>query len=571
MSACQEVGRWVTENIVVPVDRFFERAREVCSEIRRWVEREVRKPIETWRTQEERRCRRRECNWWCLCCNKWFCWLVTVLVKIIEWIIEVVGEWLVETVCEIVVEVVRIVVNTIIRVVKWVVDFVVCLFTDPLSALESITDLWWVIVDVVDDALDLVTEILDDVNELLEITEDFIEDLGSSFGPLGKFISFIFKWVATVAEGIISVVRDVVETVQDVVVGILRLNPCRIAEAGADLGTAIVGVITVIGRVLGGGYIGAGRDVIEQEFVEDVVDAAISNTFKDPDTLEQVRDRIQLGTTRFGLPVEPDLRRMCISSREKNVSLRTMHNSGTLNLFQAAGYVSGCDNGVYNRPRMEVVYAGTGIRVTTRDLRTYLNGNPNDVAEFEVYAITKSVYLDYYKLAQRKARSLGLRFANVPINTYRVTQVDEIPVNDNDQEFLFLRMGRTATNDNLCKPPVIAVFRYATASLNGLTTWFRPPNAVQASGVTFRDRLPAYLFRWVMVHELGHYFGLDHTGHNGAHLIMYTAAPSQGLNPVTGGTVAELIFFTGEPRFNVEDARNTWAWLTQNAQACLRG
>jgi hypothetical protein len=79
------------------------------------------------------------------------------------------------------------------------------------------------------------------------------------------------------------------------------------------------------------------------------------------------------------------------------------------------------------------------------------------------------------------------------------------------------------------------------------------------------------MFRWVLIHELGHYFGLNHEGHDGAHLIMFTNAEGEGLDPVTGETVAELVFFTGEPRFNIEDARNTWSWLIQNARGCLLG
>jgi len=138
-------------------------------------------------------------------------------------------------------------------------------------------------------------------------------------------------------------------------------------------------------------------------------------------------------------------------------------------------------------------------------------------------------------------------------------------------EQFFERIGRTPTADDLCRPPAIAIFQYTTESFNGFTSWWRPPGSVQESGVTFKDRLPAYMFRWVLIHELGHYFGLDHHGHDGAHLIMFTNSPTERLDPVTGDTVAELVFFTGEPRFNVEDARDVWAWLTANARACVLG
>ena len=126
MSACTEFGRWVDQEILQPVEQFWEDAREVCTEFRRWVEREVRTPLQTWVTREEQRCREQECNWWCLCCNKWFCWVVTVLVRAIVWIVQIVGEWLVETICKLVVEIVRVVVMVVLHVLEWVVEFVLC-------------------------------------------------------------------------------------------------------------------------------------------------------------------------------------------------------------------------------------------------------------------------------------------------------------------------------------------------------------------------------------------------------------------------------------------------------------
>jgi hypothetical protein len=95
--------------------------------VRRWVEREVRRPIEVWRQQQEQQCREQECNWWCLCCNKWICTLVSILVRVVEWVIEFVGEWLVETICHLIVEVVRVVVMVLVTITRFIVETVVCL------------------------------------------------------------------------------------------------------------------------------------------------------------------------------------------------------------------------------------------------------------------------------------------------------------------------------------------------------------------------------------------------------------------------------------------------------------
>lgn len=128
MSLCTEVGRWITEYIEKPVEQFLETTRQQCTEVRRWVEREVRRPIETWRQKQEQQCREQECIWWCLCCNKWICTLVTIVVRVIEWVIEIVGEWLIETVCHLIVEIVCVIVMVLVKVTRWVVEAVVCIF-----------------------------------------------------------------------------------------------------------------------------------------------------------------------------------------------------------------------------------------------------------------------------------------------------------------------------------------------------------------------------------------------------------------------------------------------------------
>jgi hypothetical protein len=74
----------------------------VCREISRWVNENVERPIEEWINRTERQCVEQPCNWWCLCCNKWFCFLVTLLVRIVTLIIVTITRLVTEIVCEIV-------------------------------------------------------------------------------------------------------------------------------------------------------------------------------------------------------------------------------------------------------------------------------------------------------------------------------------------------------------------------------------------------------------------------------------------------------------------------------------
>jgi hypothetical protein len=84
-------------------------AHQVCTDITEWIDEQVMQPVQ--------QCLERPCNWWCLCCNKWFCW--------IAWVLVTVGRWVTHTVCEIVADVVDLVVN----VVLGLVDVIVGIFT----------------------------------------------------------------------------------------------------------------------------------------------------------------------------------------------------------------------------------------------------------------------------------------------------------------------------------------------------------------------------------------------------------------------------------------------------------
>lgn len=59
---------------------------QVCEEVHEW--------IENWVEQEIQKCKQKKCKKWCLCCNKWFCWIEIVLVKV--------GQWVTRVVCEVV-------------------------------------------------------------------------------------------------------------------------------------------------------------------------------------------------------------------------------------------------------------------------------------------------------------------------------------------------------------------------------------------------------------------------------------------------------------------------------------
>lgn len=117
----------------------------VCREVQEWVEEEVERPVEQFVDRLERRCREQECNWWCVCCNKWFCWLTWVVVRVVTWVVVTVGKWVTRIVCE--------VVNAVLDTIGFLVEL---LLSIPIiggilrTILNWVTEVVWRLVGLVD-------------------------------------------------------------------------------------------------------------------------------------------------------------------------------------------------------------------------------------------------------------------------------------------------------------------------------------------------------------------------------------------------------------------------------------
>jgi len=75
---------------------------ESCKQQQERIEETVLQPIDKWVAQQEQKCRNEPCNWWTLCLNKLFCWIVVALVKVSLWVTTLVVRWLYRMVCTVV-------------------------------------------------------------------------------------------------------------------------------------------------------------------------------------------------------------------------------------------------------------------------------------------------------------------------------------------------------------------------------------------------------------------------------------------------------------------------------------
>lgn len=586
MSACREFQKWWRENFLIPVMGAMTSWVQACHEYRQMVRREVSRPMEQWVSQAQQVCS----SWpWPF---SWLCTMVVTVIRIVVWVIEVIVEWVVSIVCEVLAVVVQIVLRIISIIVEFVVSFFVCLFTDFEGWLNAFYELHLGILDLAESVIDLVGSLLDAVLGILESLGSLLENVVIAvasiipfFGELlGRALAGLIRFVFGIVRRAVEIVRDVIDHVQDIVFGISRLDGCRIATGGMGLGTDILQV-GLLGLNVPLGWLGGIRDSYvagslssnppDADNLTRIIDTRLVRLFDgDPQGLRRARARVRLLSRPMGLPILLMPSRFYLDSRSRTVDLRRLHNDGLLNLYTAIGGPNVCDGRTVNDfAHWETVYGDTGVSVTRRDIDLFLSDGPMAVPPFRVYAIKQALFERHLEVARRKGYELGLEFTWSRIQNYEVRNADEFPFAEGAQTTILTRFGRSGGGaDNLCQVPALAIHRYLDRPTgNGLTSWFRPPVDTGPSGVSFRDRTPEYVFRWVLIHELGHYFGLDHAGHSGLENIMYTNDPATGLSPVTGGTFAEFIVFSGEPHFTLGDARVVWDWLTTTARACVRG
>ncbi len=571
---CREVSTWITENILVPVEKFITEAREVCENIGQWVDEQVWQPVDEWVSHEEQRCREQDCNWWCACCNKWFCWIVTVVVKVVTWVLVTVTKWVVTLVCHIVTIVVGIVVELVLKVIHRLVTFLVCLFTDPLQALKTLWDLWNDIVDTIEDILDFVVTLLDDLKGIIHDIGSLIDSLGRSFcifgdaacaffGAIFGFIKGIIDWI----EDIVDWVRDTIDGLKDLIAGLLTLNWCRI-QAGLGIFN-VLRVITSITRIPAGWFYTGPASLIDDVTLEKIINDALESAFgTDTNRLERSKKRARLGGYPIGVPITIDARRIAIRS---NDFLRRLHTSGVLNLHAIAGRVSDCKGEfVSSAFTGEVVYTGTSTAVSQSDLDDFIKLGPDSVPSFTVYPIKLATFRRYLQMAHKKGFQIGLNFSWHPIKEIVVESTRFVPLQsdestDTAQKELLTLMGRPNTGEDISTVPSIAIFGYMASSLNGLTAWFRPASRdLSPTGTTFRTRFPEVGFRFVPIHEIGHYYGLNHAGHDNPSMIMWTPKSADKHIPAA---LPEFLFLSGEANFTEDDAREVWKYITTTDQA----
>ena len=120
----------------------------ICKNIQETFETKVWEPVDDWVKRTEERCE--EYDWW----NPigWFCWLVTIVVKVVRWVARTIVNVVFRTVCEVInfanaalrgadvvlaIPFFGAIIRAIIKTVATVVSYMVGLWTVSGGRLES--------------------------------------------------------------------------------------------------------------------------------------------------------------------------------------------------------------------------------------------------------------------------------------------------------------------------------------------------------------------------------------------------------------------------------------------------
>lgn len=491
----------------------------VCTTVTEWIETKVSKPVEDWVERTEEKCKKRP--WYDP--RRWLCWLVTTLVKIIRWVV--------------------------ITVLTAVIKIVCHLVADLLGIL-------W---------------------DLLLFLKNLLKAL--------------FTW-----------------------------DKCALQEALGNLGDAITRVVQLIGNVV----IRPITDRIQTYRLRGYVGEQIEKRFaQQPELIEALKEAFNVNTGVFGYRMTCTIYRMYVDSKTKTERygevphLYALHDAGLINLYELAGFEQSCaifsEEGWY-RPRHQTATfpfgSGGGIGEPTppelkrERLDEYIKSEGRDGPHFRIYTISPG-HLDMrINAAKEKGRQLGLildfnredkEITDPEYINYKGEVVNFVPIDCQTYKkgqihFLILELGRHPKSDfeycddaqqptiitgsleqalaELCSPVAVAVFGFIGKKKRGLasnpigTTSCEAHNldASITSGVSFIDDIPDQMRKYVLIHELGHYFGLCHV--DGFDRIMVSGAEGQG-KLWTWDSIPN-IFWHGGPRFIYTEAQRVWDFILAN-------
>jgi len=489
----------------------------LCTTITEWIEDEISKPIEQWEEERYEKCKKRP--WWHPL--RWLCWFVTRLVKVIRWIVVTVVTAVVTVVC------------------------------------HAIADVLGIILDA--------------------------------------FIGIVLLLVA-----------------------LITWDKCALQAALAHLGNAVGAALNLIGDVLIRPIIQRIQLYRLSNYVEEQINEKFGSR---PEVAEALKERFNVNYGAFGYRLTCRLYRMYVDSATSSptepgvANLYTLHRDGLINLYDLAGFDQDCaifsEKGWY-RPRHQALISpfvpvgqNSPQRLSRDQLTEYIESAGVRGPHFRIYSISPWNLGMRERAASEKGRQLGLRISfkreDKEVIDPQFINYNRFPINlgadvdcstkqKGQMDYLICELGRRPKSDftccpygqqpqmitgspdearaELCSPVAVAVFGFIDKTSRGLASNLigtthcgdRNLSASIASGVSFIDDIPDEMRKYVLIHELGHYYGLCHV--DGFDRMMVSGKGDQG-SLWTGDAIPNTLLHGG-PRFIFRESQRVWDFILTN-------
>jgi len=428
-------------------------------------------------------------------------------------------------------------------------------------------------------------------------------------GPiLGAVTSLVVGGFKGMLDGFRAITHAFVQLTKaaaDFVGSVLNLDPSEALRALGEVLADIAGLfIDGVRTITGGFLVGAIAKQYQQQSLREFVKNLINSEFNtDPAVRDRILMTLRITSGDWGLHL---LGYHYVSFLDsEHTPLWQWHQEGFLDLYAMAGVLS-FDSIALQRPR-------TWVRVVGSDGRdNFLPVNRSIIADYlqnqgrgqhlRVYAMNRQAVEERLDVAVEKLAKLRIHLEwnqetsvfGIPFPCVEITSKKDFAVDiDLDQITFAVRHGlRTGARLDECNPVAFAAFALLPAGRFGntvgrsivegakftsCTTKGREDDrccnvvafkkGMEGSCVVHKDYWPAYAFRYVLAHELGHYFGLCHFGHDGFQNIMYTLAADANLNMFDIGLVN--YYMQNEPEFTFADSKNSWRFIVDQMRCCL--
>ena len=461
------------------------------------------------------------------------------------------------------------------------------------DVVEDIVD---AVVDTVEDAVDTVVDGVQ--NGIESIMESICKNAAGFLCGIGNFLGGLLDGLL---EGVQEILHDTFDLLRDLVglVGsVLRLDLPGFLKGLGKLVVDVLDILVDAGRFLTGGYIVGGIvDAFKRSTLLKFVAQLVQDRFgQDPAVLSTVRQTIGLEGKRFGFRLPSEHRVFAMDSA--SVDLWRMHNDGVIDLYAMAGLLSFDSFSLgASHPNTVVTSVGSDgsenlLPINRFTISRYIDSEGVD-RRLRVYAMSRPVVAQMLATASRKLKELAVipewndaeNFAWFRNYTRQEITEAEYDFNSNEIESLLARPDYNRPPGINCSLVALGAFKLDLFGRvggrdilecedfpDGCQTPGRTDeccntiNRRQSSGVIYRDVYPTDVFQYVLAHEIGHYLGLCHCGHDGFLNVMFSSRANSFLSL---GLLS--LYWDDEPHFSLEDGKNTWRFIVDQLAACLTG